>query len=559
VSKPEEPKDQAGVEDAARVDGADAGEATPTRADDQALADRAEDEHAQGGPAEDPRAEDEPLDPGLAALDDEPAEVAPPPPRPDARPEPRHDGTAPEWMVGVRLADGEVLDFDPRDLNLRQGDMVVVDNERDLNLGRVVYRTQNTGRRYLRRVVRPVSGQDLLLLRNRKREEEAIHLCNRCIAERGLAMKLVRVAYLHGGNKAVFFFTADGRVDFRTLVRDLAQQLHVRIEMRQIGVRDEARLLTGCGICGQPLCCARYLRRFVPVSIKMAKNQGLALNPQKVSGVCGRLMCCLVYEDAIYKELRQGFPKVGKTIETPRGPGKVLEADVLGGKARVLLDDGIETFTIEEIRSGKAVPRQAEPRGGRPRPTGSIVSRVRERLQEARSGTPGLSPEAEEPPAQALPPDEDVQAQTAPTAQSPKPPAAPGGRGEPAERTDEAGERRGRRRRRRRHGARPAQAGEAGGGQAPAEPRRDAPRRDEPRRDGPRREERSREGQPPDGQPRDARPQPAAEGASPAGPGEGAARRSRRRRRRRHPGGGAPGASSPANPSPGPGPTPAAG
>ncbi len=465
-----------------------------------------------GGPPPPAAPEDAPLEAGLEAgleaLEDEPAEAPRPTPRPAAPP----DAQPPEWLVGVRLADGEVLDFDPRDLNLRQGDVVVVDNDRDLNLGRVVYRTQNTQRRSLRRVVRMLGSQDLLLLRNRKREEEARQMCVQRIAERGLPMKLVRVAYLHGGNKAVFFFTADGRVDFRALVRDLAQQLHVRIEMRQIGVRDEARLLTGCGICGQPLCCARYLRRFVPVSIKMAKNQGLALNPQKVSGVCGRLMCCLVYEDAVYKELRQGFPKVGKTIETPRGPGRVLEADVLGGKVRVGLEDGAETFSIEEIRSGVAAPRKEEPRGGRARPAGqSIITRVREQLQEARSGLPGVGPEGEAPttPDAAGEPDEEPAGAEQ---------ARPGGAGdgprgrEEAGGPSEAGERRGRRRRRRRHPDRPA---EGGAPQAQAQPRAaEAPR-----------------------------PSPA---AAPAG--EAPARRGRRRRRRR-PGGGASGAS---NPSPGP-------
>ncbi len=274
-------------------------------------------------------------------------------------PEPR----LPERMAGVCLADGKVFDFDPGNQNLAVGDTVVVANERDLNLGRVAYVVPNKCCKRMRRVLRRVGQHDLLLMRrNEKREEEAFEHCSKRIAERNLSMKLVRVAFLHGGNKAIFFFTADGRVDFRALVRDLAQQMHVRIEMRQIGVRDEAKLLGGIGVCGQPLCCSRYLRKFVPVSIKMAKNQGLALNPQKVSGLCGRLMCCLVYEDDVYREMRKGFPKMGKTIDTPAGPAKVVETAVLSGRVRVLTESGLDAFTIEELKAGvKAPPREDVP------------------------------------------------------------------------------------------------------------------------------------------------------------------------------------------------------
>jgi len=206
----------------------------------------------------------------------------------------------------------------------------------------------------------------------------------------------VQAAFLHGGNKAIFYFTAEGRVDFRALVRDLAQQLHVRIEMRQIGVRDEAKLLGGIGICGQPLCCARYLRKFVPVSIKMAKNQGLALNPQKVSGRCGRLMCCLVYEDDTYRELRHGFPKQGKTIDTPAGPGKVIETDVLGGRVRVLTQGGISSFTLAQLErgrqelneEGKAAAR-GEDRGQKSRRRDSRSGKDRGKGRARRSGEGG--------------------------------------------------------------------------------------------------------------------------------------------------------------------------
>ncbi|NMB76123.1 MAG: hypothetical protein GYA21_13460 [Myxococcales bacterium] len=257
-------------------------------------------------------------------------------------------------VVGVLLPDGQVTAFDARALTLKVGDRVVVDNEKDLNLGSVVFVTPNPKGISLRPVLRKVGTEDLMLLRrNQKREEEAFELAQKKIAEQRLPMKLIRVVYLHGGNKAVFFFSADGRVDFRTLVRELARDLHVRIEMRQIGVRDESKMLGGIGICGQPLCCSRYLRRFVPVSIKMAKTQGLALNPQKVSGLCGRLMCCLVFEDETYRALRKDFPKVGKTVETHLGSARVLDVDVLGGRLRLQLPDQIVVMTLEEFKTGK--------------------------------------------------------------------------------------------------------------------------------------------------------------------------------------------------------------
>ncbi len=265
-------------------------------------------------------------------------------------------------MVGVVFAEGSVGEFSANDLRLMVGDTVVVENEHDLNLGKVVYLGENKRDQPLRRVLRKVAAEDMMLIRrNAKREEEAFALCQRLVEEQKLQMKLMRVSYLHGGNKAIFFFSAEGRVDFRQLVRDLAKQLHVRIEMRQIGVRDEAKMLGGVGVCGQPLCCARYLRKFVPVSIKMAKNQGLALNPQKVSGLCSRLMCCLVYEDDVYRDLRKDCPRTGKTIMTPKGLGRVLDVDVLRGHVRVEVEEQVVSFSIEELRQSlNSQPHQVE-------------------------------------------------------------------------------------------------------------------------------------------------------------------------------------------------------
>jgi len=237
--------------------------------------------------------------------------------------------------------------------------MAIQMDEVNLNLGQVVFISQWRAGELLRRVIRRVGSEDILLLRrNKKREQEALSLCQRLVERHRLNMKLVRVAYLHGGNKAIFYFTADGRVDFRALVRDLAKQLHVRIEMRQIGVRDESKMLGGIGICGQQLCCARFLNKFAPVSIKMAKNQSLALNPQKLSGLCGRLMCCLVYEDDIYQNYRKNLPKVGISIDTPQGLGKVIDLDILRKKVLVQIEDRSVRYTLDELQ-GKKKPEEA--------------------------------------------------------------------------------------------------------------------------------------------------------------------------------------------------------
>lgn len=264
-------------------------------------------------------------------------------------------------IAGVTLADGKVAEFDSSELELSLGDTVVVDNERDLNLGRVVFLAKGKQGKTYRPVLRRVGPEDFLLIRrNKKREEEAFDHCQKRICERGLPMKLIRVAYLHGGNKAIFYFSAEGRVDFRALVRDLAQQLHVRIEMRQIGVRDESKMLGGMGICGQSLCCSRFMRKFVPVSIKMAKNQNLALNPQKLSGLCGRLMCCLVYEDESYLKMKKDLPKVGATIQTPKGEGRVADVNILERRLRIQLESETISCTMEELREGKLRDKHRE-------------------------------------------------------------------------------------------------------------------------------------------------------------------------------------------------------
>lgn len=195
----------------------------------------------------------------------------------------------------------------------------------------------------LPKVIREARPKDLKDLEYfRSKEGEAEDLCLARIQARTLPMKLVGVEYLFDGSKVIFYFTAEGRVDFRELVRDLARDLKTRIEMVQIGVRDEAKMVGGLGICGREFCCSSFLNSFIPVSIKMAKDQSLSLNPSKVSGVCGRLMCCLSYEHPHYVSFKEGLPKTGKRCMCPFGPGKVARFDIVKQRVIVLLEDGRE-------------------------------------------------------------------------------------------------------------------------------------------------------------------------------------------------------------------------
>jgi cell fate regulator YaaT (PSP1 superfamily) len=200
-------------------------------------------------------------------------------------------------------------------------------------------------------VIRKSTPEDLeQLQKNRQTEKEAFQFCLRKIKEKGLNMKLVKTEILLDRSKALFYFTSEKRVDFRELVRDLAAEFRMRIEMRQIGVRDEAKMICGIGGCGRELCCAKYMNRFELVSVKMAKEQNLALNPTKISGVCGRLMCCLAYEFPTYVELKKDLPKVGKHIITPAGKGKVIRQNVLSHTVTVELEEGREiTIDVSKI------------------------------------------------------------------------------------------------------------------------------------------------------------------------------------------------------------------
>ncbi len=258
-------------------------------------------------------------------------------------------------LVFVKLANGKAEEFDAGDLALEVGENVVVDTEKGQVLGRVLTEPRQKEKRFLlkspRKVIRKATPEDMeQSQRNHQLEKETFAFCLRKIRERGLNMKLVKTEVLLDRSKALFYFTSEKRVDFRELVRDLAAEFRMRIEMRQIGVRDEAKMVCGLGSCGRELCCAKFMNRFELVSVKMAKEQNLALNPTKISGICGRLMCCLAYEYPTYLELKRDLPKVGKHITTRSGKGKVIRQNVLSQTVTVELEEGGEiTIHASEI------------------------------------------------------------------------------------------------------------------------------------------------------------------------------------------------------------------
>ncbi|OLR56491.1 stage 0 sporulation protein [Hornefia porci] len=249
-------------------------------------------------------------------------------------------------VAGVRFkSTGKVYYFDPCDLDVQPGQGVIVETARGMEFGTVTMGItpikEEDVTRPLKKIVRIAGEKDIARHEeNEKKKSRAMKTCQEKIQKHHLEMKLIDVEYTFDNNKIIFYFTADGRVDFRELVKDLAGVFKMRIELRQIGVRDEAKMLGGVGSCGRGLCCATWLSDFQPVSIKMAKVQNLSLNPAKISGVCGRLMCCLKYENDVYSELRKGMPDVNERIETPEGLGKVIESDVLTGKIRVRIYTG---------------------------------------------------------------------------------------------------------------------------------------------------------------------------------------------------------------------------
>ena len=263
-------------------------------------------------------------------------------------------------IIGVRFRNvGKIYYFDPDGARLRQGDRVIVETSRGVECGEVMMINREIDEESvpqpLKKLIRLATNEDLArIAENAAKEKTAYQICARKIEAHKLDMKLVSVEYTFDNSKLLFSFTADGRIDFRELVKDLASVFRTRIELRQIGVRDEAKMLGGIGICGRPFCCASFLSGFQPVSIKMAKEQGLSLNPVKISGACGRLMCCLKYEQEAYTDLLRSTPPIGSLVSTPEGRGVVTEVNLLTGMLHVRLDGAAEgvlkTFHVKQLR-----------------------------------------------------------------------------------------------------------------------------------------------------------------------------------------------------------------
>ena len=248
-------------------------------------------------------------------------------------------------VVSVKFKEsGRSYYFSPDGKAFKIGDSVIVETASGNEFGKISEANHEVGDedivKPLKKVLRTANQKDIKKFEdNKEKEKEAFKVCEELVLQHKLDMKLVEVEYSFDGTKVVFFFTSDGRVDFRELVKDLAARFHTRIELRQIGVRDEARMLGGIGICGQPYCCKQFLNDFQPVSIKMAKEQGLSLNPTKISGSCGRLMCCLKYKQDAYEYLNSFTPNVGATVQTSSGMGTVIDANLITGNLIVKLND----------------------------------------------------------------------------------------------------------------------------------------------------------------------------------------------------------------------------
>mgnify|MGYP000386988753 CR=1 FL=1 len=264
-------------------------------------------------------------------------------------------------VIGVRFRTaGKIYYFDPLNFQVKRGDHVIVETARGVEYGRVVSGPKEVSDdsvvQPLKSVIRIATDEDKRTVEeNHQKEKEAFKICQEKIRKHNLDMKLIDAEYTFDNNKVLFYFTADGRIDFRELVKDLASVFKTRIELRQIGVRDETKIKGGIGICGRSLCCNTFLSEFVPVSIKMAKEQNLSLNPTKISGVCGRLMCCLKYEQDTYEYLNSRMPSIGEKVKTPEGIiGEVKSVSVLRQLVRVVIDNGEEKelreYTVDDLR-----------------------------------------------------------------------------------------------------------------------------------------------------------------------------------------------------------------
>lgn len=277
-------------------------------------------------------------------------------------------------IIGVRFRQaGKVYYFDPGDVTLERNQHVIVETAKGVEIGTVVLPNREMPEEKivapLKGIMRVATAKDEETERkNREKEKEAFKICLEKIAKHGLEMKLIDAEYTFDNNKLLFYFTADGRIDFRELVKDLASVFRTRIELRQIGVRDETKIRGGIGICGRPLCCHSYLSEFVPVSIKMAKEQNLSLNPTKISGVCGRLMCCLKNEEEAYEELNSRLPNVGSHVKTPEGlSGEVQSVSVLKQKVKVVVtldndEKEVREYQVSDLKFRRE--RRRDSRGG---------------------------------------------------------------------------------------------------------------------------------------------------------------------------------------------------
>lgn len=281
-------------------------------------------------------------------------------------------------VIGVRFKSvGKIYYFDPLEYELPVGSSVIVETARGIECGQVAMAAREIGDddivKPLKPLIRPATQEDLRRVeQNRQNEKRAAQIALEKIQKHKLQMKLVDVEYTFDNNKILFYFTADGRVDFRELVKDLASVFRTRIELRQIGVRDEAKMLGGLGICGRPFCCNTFLGEFQPVSIKMAKEQGLSLNPSKISGTCGRLMCCLKYEQEAYEDLLRVTPRQGAVVQTKEGRGVISEVNLLTGELKVMLDKNgdhvprpFNRRDVRVVRDAKPEPEDAGQKGKR--------------------------------------------------------------------------------------------------------------------------------------------------------------------------------------------------
>lgn len=265
-------------------------------------------------------------------------------------------------IVGVRFKPvGKIYYFNPAGLEVKENDRVIVETTRGIEFAEVVLVKEIDDGEFekpLKDIVRIATPKDVdVNSQNRKKEKDAFKICEEKIRNHNLEMKLVDAEYTFDGSKLLFYFTAEGRIDFRELVKDLATIFRTRIELRQIGVRDEAKTVGSIGVCGRNICCSQFMGEFAPVSIKMAKEQGLSLNPTKISGACGRLMCCLNYEQEGYEYLIKNLPRVGATVKTPSGDGRVESINVLKNKVYVRLDNASDTavheFLGDEVKTLK--------------------------------------------------------------------------------------------------------------------------------------------------------------------------------------------------------------